>query len=108
MAKEINTPRKFGTEKRREILNKSKASDDEYLRKFKKTMKIDVASNQNEESRLSPLKLCTPTNKHEFGTEAKTSRRNTRTAKVLSVAKEDALGLPCNSYSFDEKFQLSD
>ena len=68
-------------------------------------MKLDVASNQNEESRLSPLKLCTPDNKlREFGTEAKTTRRNTKTAKVLSIAKEDALGMPCNSYSFDEKF----
>lgn len=58
---------------------------------------------------MSPLKLCTSDNrKREFGTEAKTTRRNTKAAKVLSIAKEDALGLPCHSYSFDEKFQLSE
>ena len=103
MSNGLNTPRsKFGTERQKR--NTSKVSDDEYKRKFKK-LKLEIGSNLNEESRLSPLKLCTPDNKQrEFCTKAKTTRRNTRTAKVLSVAKEDALGMPCNSYSFDEKF----
>ena len=58
---------------------------------------------------MSPLKLGNTDNKlREFGTEVKTSRRNTKHAKVLSIAKEDALGMPCNSYSFDENFQLSE